>query len=251
MSDDTFAPAGHRGTRLYSPKRLLINPALLKRTAVLKTADFSLVTADFDGERIAFQPWLSLRLVERDRIVSWAVYQPAFPSDEPASEPSRPDVVWRRAEWDRLRDIDRFRAAPDKSAYLLGDTQIDSSIQFGRLAERPRLATAVREGIEVLAAGVQVIGVSRPDVAWENLRVNVLADELVMNLDYAPWLTMCGEVEGWAERWSTMIDSWDEAGAMTPDGDITVSREDSYEELVDRVRRFPQPVIDSFLAAPS
>jgi hypothetical protein len=91
---------------------------------------------------------------------------------------------------------------------------------------------------------------SRPDVAWENLRVGVLADEVVMTLDYAPWISMCGELESWAERWSTAVVEWDEAGTVLPDGDITVSREDSYEELVARVHRFPEPVIDSFLAGP-
>ena len=126
------------------------------------------------------------------------------------SDVGAPDVVWRRAEWDKFRDVRQFEAASDKSAYLLGDTQIDSRIRFARLAEQPWLVTVLREGIDLLAAGAPVVAVHRPDVARENLRVRVFTDELVMNIDYAPRLARCGEVESWAERWSTLVDSLDD-----------------------------------------
>ncbi len=128
--------------------------------------------------------WLSLRLAERDRTVSWAVYQLASSDEREEWELVYPDVAWRRVEWDKFRDLDRFRAAPDKAAYLRGDTQIDSRIRFGRLVELPRLAAAVREGIDVMAGGVVVHAADRPDMAWENLRVSVADKEMVMNLDY-------------------------------------------------------------------
>ena len=248
MSDGNSAVAGDRDTRRYVPTQLVIDPGSLKRAAVAKTADFSLLTAAFGGERVTFEPWVSLRLVERDKIVSWGVYQPAFPPGEPEEgDPVLPDVAWRRAEWDKFRDRERLRAAPDKAAYLLGGAQIDSRIRFARLAERPRLEIALRESIELLASGVRIVGMRREDVAWQNLRVCVLADELVLNLDYSPWMARSGEIESWAERWSTLVDSLDDIGTTAPDSDITVSYPPSYEELVAEVRRFPQPDVDPWL----
>ena len=247
-ADPEPAVAGDRGTRRYVPRRLLINPAVLRRAAVVKTADFPVMSAEFGGEQFTFEPWLSLRLVQRDRIVSWAAYQPGWPLGErEAGEPLPLDVAWRRVEWDKRMDVVRVRAAPDKGAYLRSDTQIDSRIRFGRLAELPRLAAAVGKGVELLAAGVVVHAADRPDVVWDNLQVSVLADEMTMNLDYAPRMTRCGEVESWAERWSTLIDALDDEGTVPPDGDITVSYEDSFEELVACTRRFPQPVVDRHL----
>jgi hypothetical protein len=247
MSDDAdLAIAGDLGTRLYARSLRKISTGSLKWAALVKTADFTLLRADFNGEEVVFEPWLSLRLVERDRIVSWAAYRPASSDDREDGSPY-PDVAWRRVEWDRFRDTHRFRAAPDKAAYLRGNTQIDSRIRFGRLAELPRLAAALRDGVEVMAGGVVVHAADRPDVAWTNLRVAV-AEESVMTLEYAPWATRCGEVESWAERWSTLIDSLDDTGTVAPDGDIIVSYENSFDELVAWTRRFPRPVVDPGLA---
>lgn len=250
MSDDVdLAIAGDRGTRQYVRTELTITPAFLKGAALVKTVDFSMMSAEFDGEPVWFEPWLSLRLVERDSIISWAAYRLAFTDEGPDdSEPVLPDVAWRRVEWDRLLDPGRFRAAPDKSLYVVGDMQIDSRIRFGRLAEQPRLTAAVREGIQVLAAGVPVVSMYRQDVAWDNLRVHVYSDAIEMNLDYAPRLARCGEVERWAERWSALIDSLDDTDTVAPDGDITVSYPSSYEELIADVHRFPRPNIDPRLA---
>ena len=244
MSDGTDLDiAGDRGTRRDVRGLPRIGPGSLKGAAQLKTVDFSLVSAVFDGERVAFEPWLSLRLMEPDRIVSWAAYQPASSDKPEAGRPVPPDVMWRRAEWNKFRDVDRFRVAPDRAAYLRGNTQIDSRIRFGRLADLPRLAAAVREGVEVLADGVVVHAADRPDMVWQRLYVSVADEKIVMNLDYAPWATRCGEVESWAERWSTLVDSLDDAGTV-PGGDVMVRYEDSFEELVARTRRFPRPDVD-------
>lgn len=241
MNGDTDrAVVGDRGTRWKVRDLSPVGPGGLKSAALVKTADFGLVYADFDGEEVVFGRWLSLRLVESHRIVSWAAYQPAS-SDEPEEGSTAPDVAWRRVEWDRSRDIDRFQAAEDKAAYLRGDTQLDSCIRFGRLAELPRLAAAVREGVEVMKGGVVVHAADRPDMAWQSLHVAVMDGEMVMDLDYAPWATRCGEVERWAQRWSMLVDSLDETGTIAPDGDITVSYENSLAELDARTRRFPHP----------
>ena len=71
----------------------------------------------------------------------------------------------------------------------------------------------------------------------------LFADEMVINLDYAPWTTRSSEAESWTERWSTTVDSPDEAGHKAPTGDIAVSCDDSLNELDVPARRFPQPAI--------
>jgi hypothetical protein len=245
MSDDTDLPvAGDRGTRLYVRGPLRIDDGALKPAALVKTADFSLLRADFDGEEVVFSPWLSLRLADSHRIVSWAAYQPAS-SDEPEEGAAYPDVAWRWLEWNRSQDADRFWAAPDKAAYLRGDAQFDSRIRFGRLAELPLLAEGVREGIEVLAGGVVVHGTDRPDLSYQRLFVSVADERMVMDLVYSPWATRCGEIESWAQRWSTLIETLDDEGTVVPDGPIRVMYENSYEELIARTHRSARPAVDS------
>jgi hypothetical protein len=95
---------------------------------------------------------------------------------------------------------------------------------------------------------VVVHGADRPDMIWQRRYVSVADAKCVMNLDYAPRVTRCGEVESWAQRWSTLIDSLDDTGTLVPDGDITVSYEASSEELVVRTHRFPRPEVDPWLA---
>ena len=244
MSDDIdLSVAGDRGTRRDVEALTRVGPTALKSAALVKTADFNLLRADFDGEEVVFSLWLSLRLIEPHRIMSWAAYQPAS-SDEPEEGSAYPDVAWRRVEWDRSRDEKRFRAAPDKAAYLRGDTQIDSRIRFGRLAELPRLAAAVHEGIDVLAGGVVVHAADRPDMVWERLHVSVADEKMVMNLDYAPWGTRCGEVERWAQQWSILIDALDDGGTVRPDQSITVSYKNSFDELITRTRRYSGSDLD-------
>lgn len=244
MSDDVdLAIAGDRGTRRDVQALRRINPGGLKAAALVKTADFSLLRADFDGEEVVFSLWLSLRLVEPYRIVSWAAYQPAS-SDEPEEGSTFPDVAWRRVEWNLSRDIDRFRAAPDKAAYLRGDTQTDSRIRFGRLAELPRLAEAISEGIDVMTSGVVVHAADRPDMIWQSLHAAVEDEKMVMNLEYAPWSTRCGEVERWAQRWSELVDSLDDEGTVSPDGHITVSYDNSFDKLVAQTRHYSGSDLD-------
>lgn len=239
MSDDAdLTVVGDPGTRWAVREVREINAGSLKGAALVKTADFSLLRADFDGEEVVFELWLSLRLVEPNRITSWAAYHPAS-SDEPEEGSTYPDVAWRRVEWDRSRDYDRLQVAEDKAAYLLGDTQLDSRIRFGRLVELPQLAAAVREGVEVMKGGLVVHAADRPDMAWQSLHVTVMDGEMVMDLKYAPWATRCGEVERWAQGWSVLVDSLDDTGTVAPDGDITVSYANSFAELVVRTGLVP------------
>ena len=245
MSDDDtdLAIAGEPGARRDVRELPRISPSSLKGAAQLKTADLSRVSAVFDGERVEFEPWLSLRLIERDRIVSWAVYQPASSNEHEEAKPRPPDVAWRRVEWDNSRDVHRFKAALDKAAYLRGDTQIDSRIRFGRLAELPRRAAAGHAGSPALPGGGGAPAADRPDVIWQRLYVSVADVKVVMNLDYAPWATRCGEVESWAYSWSTLVDSLEDDGTV-PGIEIMVRYQDSFEELVTRTRRSPRPHVD-------
>lgn len=247
QSDDPeLTIAGDHGTRWRARDLRMISLGSLKSAARLKTADLSFLSAVFDGERAAFEPWLSLRLIDHERIASWAAYQRASPFE---AEECEPDVAVRRVEWDVYRDVARFRAAPDKSAYLRGDTQVDSCIRFGRLAELPRLAAAVREGIEVMAGGVVVHAADRQDVIWRRLHLSVAAADTTMNLDYAPWMTRCGEAESWAHRWSELVDSLGDEAGLVPGSDVRVTYEDSFAELVARTHRFPRPPVERWLGS--
>src|SRR5688572_15165723 len=83
---------------------LLPTPATLKRLAMLKLLDVTLISAEFGGVSLVFEPWIWLFVEEAKRALFCGVFRSAYPVD-PADVHAVPDACWRMAEWDLDRDL--------------------------------------------------------------------------------------------------------------------------------------------------
>ncbi|MEV4465899.1 hypothetical protein AB0J51_20020 [Micromonospora echinofusca] len=62
------ATVGYPGFVVMRPARLLPNVGTLKRIAVAKLAGIRMVSASFSGDRLLFQPWLTVMVDEGPRL---------------------------------------------------------------------------------------------------------------------------------------------------------------------------------------
>jgi len=229
MNDTPPAQAtGHPGSRLARPPRFRLNTIALKQIALAKLADITLLSAEFRGEQVVFEPWISLLVDTGDKALFLGAYRPSFDAEGDTS--ALPDLCWRRSEW--LRDVDTAQVgnAEDRRAYLAGDTQIDSKIRFTRLDREPAFAALVDRSRATFARGVTLEPLRRPNSNWQRVVVDVADDLVAFRLDFSPLLTQSPTIETWAAQWLNTPPTLN--ATIEPDSDITLSYRRSLHELL-------------------
>lgn len=221
---------GHPGWRVAPPPRFAPTGAFLKRVALAKLADITLMSAGFGGDKVVFEPWVSLLIDAGSTMNFLGVYRLSFESEEDSE--TRPDLCWRRSEWNRDVDHEQLGEATDLRAYLTGDTQISSVISFTRMASQPALADLVERTITDFSRGVTITAARRADMPWKELQLDIADDRLIYTIDYSPLLAQSEHVETWAHTWIEFFDKLGPPDDIAPDGDITVSYRRSLPELL-------------------
>lgn len=222
--------AGHPGCRIAPPPRFVPTGAFLKRIALAKLADITLMSAEFGGYKLVFEPWVSL-LVDAGSIAKFVgVYRLAFNSEE--GSVTRPNLCWRRSEWKRDVDHEQLAEATDLRDYLTGDTQISSVIAFTRTADQPELTGLIERTITEFSQGVTITAAKRPDMRWQALQLDIADERLICAIDYSPLLAQSEQVETWAQTWIEYLDKLDPHDAIAPDADIIVSYRRSLPEML-------------------
>lgn len=222
--------AGHPGCRVAPPPRLAPTGAFLKRIALAKLTDITLMSADFSGDKIVFEPWVSLLVDEGSTATFQGVYRLAFESDE--SSATRPNLCWRQSAWNQDIDHDQLAEATDLRAYLAGDTQITSTIAFTKKAAQPALTALAERTIAQFSDGVTITAATRHDMLWEQLQLDIADDRLIYTIDYSPLLARSEQVETWAQAWIEYFAKLDPHNVIMPDADITVSYRRSFPEMI-------------------
>lgn len=229
MSDTPLAEAtGHPHTRLARTPRFRLNTIALKRIALAKLTDITLLSAEFHGEQVVFEPWICLLVDTGDKALFLGAYRPSFEAEGDTS--ALPDLCWRRSEWIRDVDTAQIGNAEDRRAYLAGDSQIKSDIHFTRLDREPAFATLVDGSLATFARGVTVEPLRRPDSNWKRISVDVADDLVAFHLDYSPLLTQSPTIETWAAQWLSTFPTL--SATIEPDGDIVLSYRRSLHELL-------------------
>jgi hypothetical protein len=152
---------------------------------------------------------------------------------------TRPNLCWRRSEWNRNVDHKQLAEATDLHAYLTGDTQISSIIAFTRMAAQPALTGLIERTIAEFSHGVTITAAERPDMPWEALQLDIADDRLIIaddrliwTIDYSPLIVQSEQVERWSHTWIEFFDKLDPHDAIAPDGDIIVSYRRSLPEML-------------------
>jgi hypothetical protein len=222
--------AGHSGCQIASLPRFAPTGAFLKRIALAKLADITLMSAEFGGDKLLFQPWVSLLIDAGSAVKFLGAYRLSFESEEDSA--TRPNLCWRRSEWNRNVDHKQLAEATDLRAYLTGDTQISSIIAFTRMAAQPALTGLIERTIAEFSHGVTITAAERPDMPWEALQLDIADDRLIWTIDYSPLIVQSEQVERWSHTWIEFFDKLDPHDAIAPDGDIIVSYRRSLPEML-------------------
>lgn len=202
----------------------------MKRIALAKLADITLMSAEFGGDKLVSEPWVSLLIDAGSTVKFLGVYQPSFEPDEDSA--TRPNLCWRRSEWNRNVDHEQLAEATDVRAYPPGDTQISSIITFTRIAAQPALTDLIERTITEFSHGVTITAAERTDILWQALQLDIADDRLIYTIDYSPLLVQSERVETWADAWIKFLGKLDPHDAITPDADIIVSYRRSLPEML-------------------
>lgn len=202
----------------------------MKRIALAKIADITLMSAEFGGDKIVFEPWVSLLVDAGSTVKFLGVYRLAFESDEDSA--TRPNLCWRRSTWNRDIDHEQLAEATDLRTYLTGDTQISSAIAFTRMAVQPALTDLIEQTITTFAHGMTITAAERAEMTWQTLRLDIADDRLICTIDYSPLLARSEQVETWAQTWIEYLDKLDAYETIQPDADIAVSYRRSLPEML-------------------
>lgn len=228
---------GHPGTKLSPPARFRLSTMALKQIALAKLTDITVISTEFHGETVVFEPWLSLLVDVGRKVLFTGVYQRSFEPDDDVD--ALPDLCWRRSEW--IRDVDTAQVgeATDRLAYLAGDTQIASTIRFSRLDQQQALAALIHSSIDQFANGTTVTRARRPEANWHWLSLIVADETFNAQVEYSPLLAQSAAIETWIPRWLNGFESLDTAHAIQPDAEITISYRPSLSELLTAVLQSP------------
>lgn len=82
--------AGHPGCWIAPPLRFAATGAFLKQIALAKLANITLMSAEFSGEKILFEPWVSLLVDAGSTVKFLGVYRLSFEPDEDSA--TRPNL---------------------------------------------------------------------------------------------------------------------------------------------------------------
>jgi hypothetical protein len=186
-----------------------------------KLADVTLISAEFGGVPVVFEPWVTLLVNRASSAEFFGAYQPAFPLDEGDEAPS---LCLRRSSWSQ--------GARDEDGDLLieGDEgPIESQIVFTSRTERVDVVRLVEELVRLLTDGIRVRRTSR-EIEWEALSCSIADTRAVATIAYSSLQTESPELEPWAWRWSDAFSRLDEG--VAPDDGCRISYRASLREVL-------------------
>lgn len=224
--------AGDRGTgfpglRVLSVPRIRQTVGTLKRVALAKLTDITMLSAPFGGEQYLFSPWLTA-LVDYG---SGMTFVGAYRTDEDEADPRVPDICLRKSVWDR--NLDLAQAPEDLRPYLAAGPQVANTFVFANGTTHPRLPEVMENALGVLSKGIAIVPEERQDVEWDWLSVEVADDRLICRLEYSPRVARSDSLEQVLLWWINEINGLMGDTGLSPDGEIRVSVRRSVPEMVD------------------
>jgi hypothetical protein len=210
-----------------SPRRSALARRLL---AVEKMSAVSLVSAEFDGLPVVFEPAAEALVDTGARVDFMALYETALPGEgDPANLPA---FCARRAVWVRDEDAGRLDAAANRKKYLVAGPQVASRLVFLTRDEAAALVRLYEEAGSLVARGVAVERTRREDVGWRDLRFRFTHGGTRFELSYAPSASKSESLERWARGWEEEFARLDFGGGRVPDDGGRISYNGSLAELL-------------------
>lgn len=212
------------------PKKIVFTPTLMKRLAIAKMTDVSLISADFHETPIIFAPRLCLLLDFFSRLEFFGVYDADVSTNEDASDSINelkdlPDFCIRKVWWNKAEDIENFQIADDKEQYILSDKQTLSNVIFIKSTQVPEIPQLISEAIRLARHGLELHEQPRTEPPYYEVNLNVSDGGYRFDFAYAPGLLENSILEEWIIKWRNCIDDLPLDIGYLPDEKFRISYE--------------------------
>jgi len=233
-------PVGYPGFLVMRPPRISLTSATLKRVALAKLSDITLLSAAFGGEDILFEPWLTLVVDYGHGAFLAGVYRTDSSSKDAAAPDGTTLPIWclRKSEWFRETDLEQSRGADDLSEYLRSGPQVANRIVFANRATHPEIDGVMDSALTVLRLGITVSPTEPRAAEWQFVDLDLVDDRLICGIEYSPLTARSESLEAVLPSWVSRIEELLQRDGFSPDREITISIRRSVPELT---RVFPVP----------
>lgn len=216
------------------PPRIRPTSATLKRVALAKLSDITLLSAAFGGERVLFEPWLTLLVDYGGGAFLTGVYRTEAASDSDAASDGPRLPIWclRKSEWLRQTDLDQSNGADDLSGYLSSGPQVANRLVFADRATHPELDGVMHRVLTAVTAGITVVPIQPRTSQWQFVDLDLADDRLICSIQYSPLIARSESLEAVLPPWRSQIDELLGRDGFLPDGQVTLGIRRSVPELV-------------------
>jgi hypothetical protein len=201
----------------------------LRLMAVEKMTAVSLVSAEFGGWPVVFEPASEALVDSGARVDFMALYETALPGEgDPAGLPA---FCARRSVWVRDEDAGRLDAAASGNERPAAGSRIASRLVFLTRDEAAALVRLYEEAGSLVGRGVAVERARREDAVWHDLRFMFTLGGTRFELSYSPFASKSEALECWARAWEEAFARLDFGGGRVPDDGCRISYAGTPPEL--------------------
>lgn len=217
---------GFPGFEVTRPPQPSPTPATLKRLALAKLAGIQLLSAVFGGERLVFEPWLTLLVDYGQGAFLAGIYR----TDSDSDGPGIPRWCIRKSEWLRHADLERSAAADDLVGHLLSGPQVASRLVFADRTTHPEVDGVMEGVLGVLRSGIALVPAARTN-EWHELDLDLADGRFACRIGYSPLLTRCEALEAALPPWLAALDDLLRRDGIPPEGKVRITIQRSVPEL--------------------
>ncbi|OKI42373.1 hypothetical protein [Micromonospora sp. CB01531] len=173
MSEGEGSEAGYPGFSVMRSPRLLQNVGTLKRIAVAKLAGIRMISASFSGDRLVFQPWLTVMIDEGSSVSVTGVYRTdSSLGREPEGE--GPTFCLRKSAWLLDADLASVQKASDFRSYLSCGEQVENVFTFVSRNTDPEVIGVTEKFVASMNnAELTLRAADRASFRWQYVRMEI------------------------------------------------------------------------------
>jgi hypothetical protein len=232
-------PVGYPGFLVMRPPLLSPTGATLKRIALAKLSDITLMSGEFGGEIFLFEPWLTLMVDHGRGAFTTGVYRTDSSTDN-GGEPydgrapgGHRHPIWclRKSEWVRAADHEQSGTARDLGEYLRSGPQVAHRLVFADRATHPEIDDAMNEVLAVLGSGIMISGSAPRSADWHFVALDLADERLTCSIEYSPLIAQSSAIESVMPTWLGKVEELLQRDGLSPDGEIRISIRRSIPEM--------------------
>jgi len=226
-----------KGGIYKSSKKLVLTPTLLKRLAISKMTDVTLISADFQDNCVLFSPHVCLLLDFSSRLEFFGAYVADTSEEKNTNDKidELPSLCIRKCFWSKSEDIEKIQLAEDKEEYILGEKQTLSNIIFLNSAKFPEVVQLMAEAIQLARHGIGFQEQHRSNAFYYEVNLDVTDNGFCCNFAYNPYRLTNSVLEAWIVKWHKCIGNLPHDIGYVPDDKFRMSYKLS---LFDQVSKF-------------